>query len=283
MGLYRLRRAHCELVRRWGERARECARSAEAMPRWAVYVTSGGSRRVVSRRTAVLPRRRVWEGRSQRLHGALPGPDVTITVRASTTSRGPSSTSRRMERPSDGEQSGSSTGRDVPRSSCCARRDKGRPSRCDARWTEWLFGTAIAKADDQLGRTWDVASSNLSTDHTGRTHGTGLGAEFDGGVSEESTGTAARAPRHPAGPLRKHRRGFAPLPLTRRGVRREGSERKGAVLRGAVRIGTAGQVSLDERSASRRVAAGRGARIGDIETLGEQARGLFRRRAGSRR
>jgi AmmeMemoRadiSam system protein B len=154
-------------------------------------------------------------------------------------------------------------------------------------WDEhWLFGTAIAKAAEQVKEdVVIVASSNLSHRITpDAPHGySGSGAEFDGLVREAfNRGQLRDLLDIPHDLCREASEcGFAPLLVL--GGAFDGRPVRGRVLSYEAPFGIGylvAEVALDEgRREPMQVGAATAERMaGALESLGEQARGLFRRR-----
>jgi aromatic ring-opening dioxygenase LigB subunit len=285
-----------------GERARECARTREAMTEIGMVICE--EKRIpncviVSPHSPFLPEAfGVWEGK--KLKGSMErfqAPDVTLTLRVSTDlAEAIVDVAGRMELPigrlnKDWELDRGVT---VP-AVFLLRADETKvvPVAISMLgWDEhWLFGTAIAKAADQLGEDVVlVASSNLSHRITpDAPHGySGMGAEFDGLVREAfNRGQLRELLDIPQDLCREASEcGFAPLLVL--GGAFDGKNVKGRVLSYEAPFGIGylvAEVSIDdEQREPMPVAAATAERVsGALETLGEQARGLFRRRSGSRR
>jgi AmmeMemoRadiSam system protein B len=280
-----------------GERARECARTREAMTELGMIICD--ERRIqncviVSPHSPFLPEAfGVWEGK--KLKGSMErfqAPDVTLTVRVSTDlAEAIVDVAGRMELPIGrlNKEWELDRGVTVP-AIFLLRADETKvvPVAISMLgWDEhWLFGTAIAKAADQLGEdVFIVASSNLSHRITpDAPHGySGTGAEFDGLVRESfNRGRLRDLLDIPHDLCREASEcGFAPLLVL--GGAFDGRNVKGRVLSYEAPFGIGylvAEVSLDDgQREPMAVAAASAERVsGALETLGEQARGLFRRR-----
>lgn len=280
-----------------GERARECARTREAMTELGLIIVD--ERRIpncviVSPHSPFLPEAfGVWEGK--KLKGSMErfqAPDVSLTVRVSTDlAEAIVDVAQRMELPVGrlNKEWELDRGVSVP-AIFLIRADETKvvPVAISMLgWDEhWLFGTAIAKAAEQLGEdVVIVASSNLSHRITpDAPHGySGAGAEFDGLIREAfNRGQLRDLLDIPHDLCREASEcGFAPLLVL--GGAFDGRAVKGRVLSYEAPFGIGylvAEVVLDAGQPQPRELAAAGAErmSGAMEALGEQARGLFRRR-----
>ncbi len=180
-----------------GERSQHCARTREAMTELGIIICEERQAQnvvIVSPHSPFLPEAfGVWEGK--KLKGSMErfqAPDVTLTVKVSTElAEAIVDVAGRMELPIGRLREDWELDRGVTVPSIfMIKTDETNvvPVAISMLgWDEhWLFGTAIAKAAEQVGDTVLIASSNMS--HritTDAPHGySASGAEFDGLVRD---------------------------------------------------------------------------------------------------